>query len=57
MTLFILYFSIATVLLYTEALDSYRTKSKFNIGESVIFSLTWIISLPLSIYTIWKELK
>jgi hypothetical protein len=49
----ILYLAITLVMLYSEALDCYRTKVKFNILGSLLFSFAWIISLPWSIYSIW----
>lgn len=57
MTPIILYFVIATVILYTEATDSYKTSSKFKLGESLVFSLAWGVSIPFAIYTIWREMK
>ena len=54
---FIVYLAISLVMLYSEALDCYRCKVKFDVVESLIFSLTWIISLPWSIYSIWREQK
>ena len=57
MTILFFYLAISLVLLYLEAVDCYRTSSKFNLGESLIFSLGWIVSLPLSIYMIWREGK
>lgn len=50
----ILYLAISLVMLYTEALDCYRTKVKFSILGSLLFSFCWVISLPWSIYSIWK---
>lgn len=52
-----LYFTVVLVILYTEAKDCYIANRKFEVGSEVIFSFTWPISLPLSIYTIWKEKK
>ena len=52
---FVLYLAISLVLLYTEAVDCYRCKVKFNILGSLLFSFCWIVSLPWSIYSIWKE--
>lgn len=53
----ILYLAISLVMLYTEAIDCYRCKVKFNILGSLLFSFAWIISLPWSIYSIWREMK
>jgi len=50
---FIVYLTISLVMLYSEALDCYRCKVKFNILGSLLFSFCWIISLPWSIYSIW----
>jgi len=56
MLLFI--YSIVTLLvMYSEAIDTYRAKAKYKLLESVIFSFSWPISLPLAIYSVWKELK
>ncbi len=53
MTILIVYLAISLVMLYTEAVDCYRCKVKFNILGSLLFSVCWIVSLPLSIYSIW----
>lgn len=53
----LMYFIIGLVILYTEAKDCYIANRKFEVGSELIFSFTWPISLPLSIYTIWKEKK
>jgi len=53
----ILYLTISLVVLYTEARDCYITKRKFEIGSEMLFSFTWPLSLPLAVYTIWKEQK
>ncbi len=55
--LILIYLIVALVILYTEAKDCYTEKVKFDVCSELIFSFTWIISLPLSIYTIWKEFK
>lgn len=53
----ILYLAISLVMLYTEALDCYRTKVKIDFVKSISFSLLWIVSIPFSTYLMWKELK
>lgn len=53
----ILYFIVTLIILYTEALDCYRCKAKMDVRYSVVFSLLWIVSVPFSIWSIWKELK
>lgn len=52
-----LYFTVVLVTLYTEARDCYVNNRKFDLGSELIFSFTWPLSLPLAIYTIWKEKK
>jgi hypothetical protein len=52
-----LYFTVVLVILYTEARDCYVNNRKFDLGSELIFSFTWPLSLPLAIYTIWKEKK
>lgn len=53
----LIYLVIAINVLYTEAKDCYIAGRKFDVGSELIFSFTWPISLPLAIYTIWKEKK
>lgn len=55
--LVILYFIVTLVVLYIEAMNCYRDKAKFDIIHEGIFSILWIITLPLAVYTIWKENK
>lgn len=57
MTLFLIYVVVTLLVMYSEAMDTYRVKAKYKFLESVIFSLSWPISLPLAIYSVWKELK
>ena len=53
----VLYFAVSLIMLYHEALDCYRNKCKFEIVPSLVFSLGCLVSIPWSIYSIWKELK
>lgn len=53
----LMYFIIGLVILYTEAKDCYIANRKFDMGSELIFSFSWPLSLPLAIYTIWKEKK
>ena len=55
--LVILYFIVSLVVLYVEAINCYRDKAKFDIIHEGIFSILWVITLPLAVYTIWKENK
>lgn len=57
MLLIVIYLIVSLIVLYSEALDCYRSKCKLEVKQSLVFSLGWIISLPWSIYSIWKELK
>lgn len=57
MTLITLYFIIALNILYVEAMNCYRDKAKFNIVHEGMFSILWVVTLPLAVYTIWKEMK
>lgn len=54
MTLIIIYFIVALIVLYTEAIDSFKTHTTFEIIPELIFSLCWVVSLPFSIYSVWK---
>lgn len=53
----LMYFIIGLVILYSEARDCYVSDRKFDFYSELIFSFSWPISLPLAIYTIWKEKK
>lgn len=53
--LILLYFSIAFVMLYTEVTNCYRDNMKLNLLDSLIFSLFWVISIPYTVYLVWKE--
>lgn len=57
MTPILIYLSVTLLVMYSEAIDTYRTKAKYKLLESVIFSVCWPASLPLAIYSVWKELK
>lgn len=57
MTLILIYLSVTLLVMYSEAIDTYRAKAKYKLLESVIFSFSWPVSLPLAIYSVWKELK
>lgn len=57
MTIIFIYLTVTLLVMYSEAMDTYRVKAKYKLLESVIFSLSWPISLPLAIYSVWKELK
>lgn len=57
MAYIIMYFIAAIIVMYLEALDCYKTKTKFNFKYESVFSILWIVSLPLAIYSVWKELK
>lgn len=57
MTLLSIYFIIALNVLYVEAMNCYRDKAKFDIVHEGVFSILWVVTLPLAVYTIWKELK
>lgn len=57
MTFLFIYLSVTLLVMYSEAIDTYRAKAKYKLLESVIFSFSWPISLPLAIYSVWKELK
>lgn len=52
-----IYFIIGLVILYIEAKDCYVASRKFDLASELIFSFTWPLSLPLAVYTIWKEQK
>lgn len=55
MTLLTIYFIAALIILYTEAKDCYIANRKFDIAHELIFSILWVVALPLAVYTIWKE--
>lgn len=57
MTLLIIYFIVVLVVLYIESINCYRDKAKFDIVHEGVFSILWVVTLPLAVYTIWKELK
>lgn len=57
MTLILIYLSVTLLVMYSEAIDTYRARAKYKLLESVVFSVSWPLSLPLSIYSVWKELK
>lgn len=54
MTLLSIYFVIALNVLYVEAMNCYRDKVKFDVVHEAIFSILWIVTLPLAVYTVWK---
>lgn len=54
MTLLSIYFIIALNVLYVEAMNCYRDKAKFDVIHELVFSLLWVVSLPLAVYTVWK---
>ena len=53
----LIYFIVSILVLYTEAKDCYTEKVRFDVVSELIFSFTWVVSLPFAIYTIWKEFK
>ena len=57
MTLILIYLTVTLLVMYSEAIDTYRAKAKYKLVESVVFSFSWPVSLPLAIYSVWKELK
>ena len=54
MTLLSIYIITALIVLYVEAMNCYRDKAKFDVVHEAIFSILWVVTLPLSIYTVWK---
>lgn len=52
--IFILYFTVSLIVLYVEARNCYRDKSKFNFTHEAIFSILWVVTLPLAVYAVWK---
>lgn len=54
MTLLTIYFIIALNVLYVEAMNCYRDKAKFDVVHELVFSILWVVTLPLSVYTVWK---
>jgi len=54
MTLLIIYFIVTLIILYTEAIDSFKTQTTFDLVAELVFSLCWIVSLPFAIYSVWK---
>jgi hypothetical protein len=57
MTLLTIYFITTLIVLYVEAINCYRDKAKFDIVHEGVFSILWVVTLPLAVYTIWKEMK
>jgi len=53
--LVLIYLIVALVVLYVEAINCYRDKVKLNLMHEVVFSVLWIVTLPLAVYTIWKD--
>lgn len=54
MTLLSIYFIIALNVLYVEAMNCYRDKAKFDVVHELVFSILWVVTLPLAVYTVWK---
>lgn len=54
MTLLTIYFITALIVFYVEAMNCYRDKAKFDIVHEATFSLLWVFTLPLAVYTVWK---
>lgn len=52
--LVILYFIVSLVVLYVEAINCYRDKAKFDLIHESTFSILWVVTLPLAVYTVWK---
>lgn len=55
MTLLTIYIITTLVVLYVEAMNCYRDKTKFDVVHELVFSILWVVSLPLAVYTVWKE--
>lgn len=54
MTLLSIYFITALIVLYVESMNCYRDKAKFDVVHELVFSILWVITLPLAVYTVWK---
>jgi hypothetical protein len=54
MTLLSIYFITALIVLYVEAMNCYRDKAKFDVVHELVFSILWVVTLPLAVYTVWK---
>lgn len=55
--LILTYLIVTLVVLYVEAMNCYRDKAKFDIAHELVFSILWVVTLPLAVYTVWKEKK
>ena len=53
----IVYFIVSLIVLYVEAMNCHRDNAKFDIAHELVFSFLWIVTLPLAVYTVWKENK
>lgn len=54
MTLLTVCIITALIVLYVEAMNCYRDKAKFDIVHELVFSVLWVVTLPLAVYTVWK---
>lgn len=52
--LILIYSIVALIVLYVEAMNCYRDKAKFDLVHELIFSVLWVVTLPLAVYTVWK---
>lgn len=53
--LILIYFAIAIVIFYSEAMDCYRGGMRFDLKRALIISLLWVLSIPYGVYLVWKE--